>query len=820
MIEVIKLSKDNIDTPKENSRKCINKYSHISSQSGWVLLAIIFLLLCPVSAQTSGSLRGRITAEGAPASGISVKVETTPHETVTNANGQFTLDNLAAGKYTMVISGGGFVPQKREIEISSGQVTTQTARLEKISASVDVVASLKEYHLEESNVGTRINTRLIDVPQSIQVFPNQLIEDRAILEGNELFRNVSGVNQNNYSAMTFRGFTQREILYNGLRGNPFGSLEGDVSNAGFSTSQIRLTNIQRVEVLKGPTAALYGSGEIGGLINYVTKKPKEMLDGEMQVRFGSFQQKMVNGEMTGPITDKLLARGAFYFEDRNSFRNNAGSTNSHAVGNLLYKANDNNRFSAEYEFMNQRLPGNRLRGVPVDANGTFLTNIKWSATEPTDFVKLIARVLQLRGEHNLSRGWNADYTFRYLEYENNDKYHEPRGLNAATVTGRTMRREFRNFYRSNDDWSLNGNLSKVANSNRLGTHTLLFGIEHIAQDHIFRQARAREREVAGGTVPAIDIFNPVYGLTDERNYTLGVFSTSTAQTKRTGFYAQDQIVVNRFVQFLLSGRVDRYDDKGFAAVPLKYEDTALSGRAGVVIKPVEQVSLYASYANSFIRAPIFSQAPQANGPFNPETGNQVEVGVKTELINRRLFVSSAFFNINKENMLRPDPLLGPAGNNANAVLAVGQARSRGFEFNVEGFLTRRWYTAFNYANVNTRILKDNVASLVGKPLANAPKHTTGLFTRYNFLESTGIGFGLEKVSERVEPFAGIRADGYTIADVSCYQELTSRARLQLQITNITDKQYATSSLFAARAGNFPGQPRAVMLTFAWTPFRK
>ena len=73
---------------------------------------------------------------------------------------------------------------------------------------------------------------------------------------------------------------------------------------------------------------------------------------------------------------------------------------------------------------------------------------------------------------------------------------------------------------------------------------------------------------------------------------------------------------------------------------------------------------------------------------------------------------------------------------------------------------------------------------------------------------------------RVEPFAGIRADGYTIADVSFYQELTSRARLQLQITNITDKQYATSSLFAARVGNFPGQPRAMMLTFAWTPFRK
>jgi len=773
------------------------------------------------TAQTNGTLSGRaLTAENNVAATITIKLEETGQTATTDAAGRFLFINLAPGKYTLAVTGGGFVPQTRDVEIKAGQAVTQEFRLEKITASVDVVASLKEYHLEESNIATRVNARLIDVPMSVQVFPNQLIEDRAILEGNELFRNVSGMNQNTYSTMTFRGFTQREILYNGTRGNPFGSLEGDVNNAGFSTSQIRLTNIQRVEVLKGPASSLYGSTEVGGLINYVTKKPKEVLDGEVQVRFGSFAQKMVNGELTGPITDKLLARGGFYFEDRNSFRNNGGSKNSHAVGNLLYKASDNHRFGIEAEFINQRLPGNRMRGVPVDANGNFLTSTKWAANEPTDFIKLVARVLQLRGEHNLSRGWNADYTFRYLEYENNDKYHEPRGLNAATATGRTMRREFRNFFRSNDDWSLNGNVSKVANSGSFGLHTLLFGAEHIAQDHVFRSARAREREVAGGTVPALDIFNPMYGLTDERNYTLSAFATSTANTHRTGFYAQDQIVVNRFVQFLLSGRVDRYDDQGFAGVPLKYQDTALSGRAGVVVKPVEQVSFYASVANSFIRAPIFSQAPEANGPFNPETGDQVEVGVKTELINRRLYVSGAFFQINKENILRPDPLLGPTGANANALLSVGSARSRGFEFNVEGFLTRRWYTAFNYANVSTRILKDNVASLIGRALANAPKHTTGLFTRYNFLEGTGIGFGLESVSERIEPFAGIRADGYVIADVSFYQELTSRARLQLQITNVTDKQYAVSSLFAARAGNFPGQPRTVMLTFAWTPFRK
>lgn len=788
-------------------------------------LSILFVLFLgsfsSLHAQTGGSVTGVITTPtGEPAVSVAVSIEGTALATRTDQQGRFTIGEVTAGRQKVTIVGKGYLPVTTEIVVGASGSTTLNLQLEVITGTVDVVASLREYHIDESSIATRINARLIDIPQSVQVFPNQLIEDRAILEGNELFRNVSGMNQNTYSAMTFRGFTQREILFNGTRGNPFGSLEGDVNNAGFSTSQIRLTNIQRVEVLKGPTAALYGSGEAGGLINYVTRKPREVVDAEVQFRGGSFGQKMINGELSGPVSQRLLARGAFYFEDRDGFRNNSGSRNSHGVGNLLFRASTNHRFSVEAELINQNLRGNRLRGVPVDAAGNFLTAIEWTASEPTDTIRMIARVLQLRGEHNLNRGWNIDYTLRYLEYENNDRYHEPRGLNAATANGRTMRREYRNFFRANDDWSFNFNAGKTAETSGFGRHTLLFGGEHIAQEHQFRSARARETEVSGGTVPAIDLFRPVYGLTDERNYRLSGFTVGTANAKRSGVYGQDQIVVNRYVQLLFSGRLDRYNDRGFSLVPLSYSDNILSGRSGLVIKPTENLSIYGSYATSFIRAPIFAQSPDANGPFGPETGDQVEVGIKSDLLERRLTITGAFFNIRKENILRPDPQLGPRGTNPNAVFAVGEARSRGLEFNLEGFITRRWYTAFNYALVDTQIISDPTSGLVGRPLPNAPRHTVGLFSRYNILEGTGIGLGLEGVSERFEPFAGIRADGYLIADLGLYQDLGTRARLQLQVTNLTNRRYAVSSLFAARVGNFPGQPRAVMLTFTWTPFRK
>lgn len=770
------------------------------------------LLLADVAA-AQGTISGRVqSANHNPLSNIEVKVLGSQLPVQSNADGIYRLTNVPPGQVVIEVSGGGYVPQQRSITVSNGISLQEDFELAYLSTSVNVVESLREYHLQETSLATRTYDRIIDLPLSVQVYPNQLIEDRAILEGNDLFRNVSGINQSTYSAMAFRGFTQREILYNGSRGNPFGSLDGDVNNSGFSTSQIRLTNIQRVEVLKGPVSAVYGSAEAGGLVNYVTKQPKETLDGEVQVRFGSYNQKFANGDFSGPFGEHFLLRGAFYFEDRDTFRNNSSAENEHGAAGLIYKINERHRFSIEAEYINQFLGGQRLRGVPVNAAGRFLTDIQWSANEPSDRIKMIGRVLQFRGDHDFQSGWKLNYIFRYLKYENSDKYHEPRGLNPSTLTGQTMRREYRNYFRSNDDWALNLTASRSAKTGPL-QHTFVAGFEQFNQDFLFSAAQAFN-------VPPIDLFRPAYGVADPRNYILSAPIISTATPKRSGYYGQDEIHVNRYLRILLSGRADHYDDKGFALVPLRYSKTALAGRAGLLFKPVERVSLYAHYANSFTRAPVFAQAPSANGPFPPETGREFEAGAKAEVLERKLFLSTAFFNINKKNILRTDPNLGPRGNDPNALLAVGRARSRGVEVNVDGFLTKRWYVTANYAYVNTLILTDNVPSIVGQPLANTPRNTLGLFSRFNLLKRTGIGFGMESVSQRIEPFAGIRASGYTIADVAVYQDLNAWARIQLQVTNVANSTYALASLFAARVGNIPGQPRAFIGTLTVNPFRR
>ena len=238
-----------------------------------------------------------------------------------------------------------------------------------------------------------------------------------------------------------RGFTQREVLVNGMRGNPFGSLEGDVASSGFSTSQFRLTNVERVEVLKGPASVLYGAGEPGGVINYVTKKPKDTFQVRAVTGTARFNQRLGEIDVTGPANASrtVLYRAAAYYEERDHFRRPASEQNLHLTTGLTWRVTPKAALSAEYEFLDQDMGGHRLRGVPVNAAGSFLADIRWSATEPTDFTTLKAHVAQLRWDQAFARGIRLDSTLRYLQYDPEEmiervRKQAERALNAGRMT--------------------------------------------------------------------------------------------------------------------------------------------------------------------------------------------------------------------------------------------------------------------------------------------------------------------------------------------------------------------------------------------------
>jgi iron complex outermembrane receptor protein len=604
-----------------------------------------------------------------------------------------------------------------------------------------------------------------------------------------------------------RGFTQREVLVNGVKGNPYGSFDGDINNTGFSTSQFRLSNLERLEVLKGPSSVLYGSGEPGGIINYVTKKPRDTFAASATIGTGQYAQKLAEAEVTGPANAArtLLYRGAVYVEDRDSFRFNAATRNAHLVGGLAWKPSTRSALGLEYEYIDQHNSGHRLRGVPVNAAGDFLADYRWTATEPGDFTDLSANVVQARFDQVVGTSARLDATIRYLAYDRHENYHEPRGI---TNNGTLMQREFRDQLRTNDDWTLAVNLASPFRVGR-SRHDLVAGTDIVSQDFLFRFATARQAS-SGGPVPPLALVSPAYGTVNAASYglTAASFSTDLADTRRTGVYVQDLVALGARVNLLAGGRIDRYNDSGSSAgLSLDGDQTALTGRLGLVFKPRPHISTYANVANGFSRAPVLAQTPTANGPHDAETSRQVEIGSKTEWWQGRAQLTLAGFQIVKQNVLRPDPSQGPTGTNLNAVLSTGEIRNRGFEIDLAGELMPRWNLAFNYAYLDSEITRDPTPAIVGRRMPNAPPHALGLFTRIDLPLGAAAGGSLQYVGDREEPFAGIKAPAFAVVDLHYYQQLGSRAKVLLRLDNAFDRQYASASLFAARAGNVPGQPR-------------
>lgn len=773
-----------------------------------------------VLAQDSATVTGRVLDEatGTPISGAQVSVTGRAGEVATATDGSFELRGIAPGEQTVLVTRDGYVPLTQAVQLGSAPPPALEFRLPRqvtFTEALTVVAEISDY-TDTSASATRTSAALIDIPQAIVVLPARLIEDIGALDTKDLYRFMSGVSDSPYSSTVVRGFTQREVLVNGIKGNPYGSLDGDINNAGFSTSQFRLSNLERVEVLKGPPSVLYGSGEPGGIINYVTKKPKERRESRVMLGTGQYSQALFEGEITGPLTPSrtVLARGAVYFEDRDSFRFNANTRNTHLVGGLTWRPSARTSVGVEYEFIDQLNDAHRLRGVPVNPAGDFLADYRWTATEPADFTDLQANVAQVRLDQRLGTRLRLDSTFRWLSSDRAENYHEPRGI---TDNGTLMQREFRDQFRSNDDWSWNANLNAPV---RLGgtNHDVSIGADVVTQDFFYRFATARQQNT-GGPVPPLSLAAPAYGLTDPASYglTAASFSVDTADTTRFGLYGQDLIGLGRHVNVLIGGRVDDYNDDGFSGGrSLEGGQTAATGRVGVVVKPVPTLSFYATTANGFTRAPILSQTPSANGPHDPETSLLIEGGAKSEWLGGRLQLAAAFFGITKQNVLRPDPNFGPSGDNTNAVLPVGEIRNRGLEVDLAGTVLPRWNLAFNYAYLDSEILEDVNPALIGRPMPNAPPHTVGLFTRVDLPLGGAASGSLGYVGRREEPFAGIVAPAYTVVDLQYFQQITSAARLLVRCENVFDVEYAASALFAARAGNIPGQPRTLSVALTLT----
>lgn len=695
------------------------------------------------------------------------------------------------------------------LEFAAGTVLAQEDRIEEVT----VYGRAQQFYLkDDSELGAKIDLDQLDLPQSLQVLSEQLIIDQAARDITDLYRSIAGVSEFSYSGVTFRGFRDSgNVFYDGVRGDSY---------SGFSVPQI--FNVEKVEVLKGPSSALYGGGEPGGIINYVTKKPTFERFGELSLSAGNFNLKGGQIDMRGGLTDSVAYRAATFYEKEDSFRDNASKENLILAGGLLFKLAANTELLTTVDHVQQDLGGHRLRGVLAADNGDFIVDRSFNTNESFDFQNLEATTIQARLKHRFSDNSRITATLRLLENEREQAYHEPRGWvdvngdGEANVDDGTIRREYRDQFRANDEASLTLDYVKIL---VLGNfeHTLLVGGDIYDVDSDFDYLRARYE---ADNVRNLNVFTPNYGETDPSTYNLRDLNTTGGKFQRSGFYLQDYVRFSDRWSLLAGLRYDNFEDEA-KSDGFTFSDSNIAPRLGLTFKPNEDSAYYLNYSESFKPTSLRTQEAvleEEDISLDPETGRQWELGLKQKLLSGRALGTVAIYQIVKRDLALSNPNDTGPGDGITALVNLGEVESKGIEFTLVGDISDNWTVTANYAFNDTTVVRGSRIRNTfgdGDKFVNAPEHQFGFWTRYDFVQiNSSIAFGLDYVSEQIS-FDDQRVKSYQIADAS-WTTSWDKATLQINVNNIFDKEYAVSG-FVERTGHFPGAPREILgrLTYSF-----
>lgn len=672
------------------------------------------------------------------------------------------------------------------------------------------------YQVPNSSIGTRTDTPIIDVPQAIQVIPQEVIQDQGTRSVGEVLKNTSSASTGRTSSQApalnpvIRGFESGNILRNGLRDETLRF-----------TSEI--SNVERVEVLKGPASVLFGRGDLGGVINLVTKQPLDRPYYAFEYQVGQFGLHRPTIDFSGPLDQYGIAyRLNAGYQTAESFKKFENSESFFISPIVRLIGNENTTLTANLEYLKYRsfetapdLPAsgtviaNPNGRVPRDAN---LGEPSLSETE-----SLVTR-LGYQLDHRLNSNWSlkSELSTSFLDIPKNtgitpiSNSGRADGLNND---GRTVRRFLVENPSSLSTFVLNNNLIGKFNTGSI-EHNLLFGVE-VSREQTKDQLDFRQ-------ISAIDIFNPVYQPETVSNFAIP-FGNIDTRKNSVGIYAQDQISLSQNIILVLGGRLDfahqKYEDLLSSAESFERSDTVFSPRLGVVIKPRENLSLYASYSQSFspvvgrTRVLVNEETGQSiiGEPFEPERGTQYEVGLKANLLGDRLSTTLAFYNLERTNVAAQglsEPL---------SQIQIGKQRSQGIELDVAGEILPGWNLTASYAYTDTKILEDNRSEFQDKELQNVPKNAFGLWSSYELqsgnFKGLGLGLGVFTQGERQGDLRNtFTLPSYWRTDASIFYR-RNKFRAAINILNLFDQNYWEGARDIVRI--VPGAPFTLSGSVSW-----
>ncbi|BAT60533.1 putative TonB-dependent receptor BfrD precursor [Variibacter gotjawalensis] len=642
--------------------------------------------------------------------------------------------------------------------------------------------------------GTKTDTPIINVPQSATVLTKEFIQDQSVQFLGEATRYVPGV-------IWHQGEGNRDDLV----------IRGQRSNADFYVNGFRddvqyfrdLYNVERVEVLKGPNALIFGRGGGGGIVNRVLKEPewRNVPYGEVTLSGGQYNDRRATLDVGGALNGNVAGRFDAMYEKTDSYRNHVGFERWGINPMFAFRLNDQTKVTLSYEHYD--FNGITDRGIPSQFGRPYKTDVSTFFGNP-DYARTYSIVDSAMAviEHETDSGVKIRNGTRYANY---DRWYQnvfPGGavnnagtsVNLSAYNNRTDRENI--FNQTDVTWKFNTGSWQ---------HTALVGGEVGHQSGL----SYRETGLFNGvsTALAVNPLNPtVFGpITFKNNGT-----TDANSTYRLGLgavYIQDQIEVTRWLQLIAGVRFDHFDlEATNRTTNLTFGriDNVVSPRGGIVIKPQDNMSIYASYSVSHLPSSgdQFSSLTPGLVISEPEKFENKEVGFKWEIMPRLLF-STAIFELDRTNQRLPDP------NNAGFFLLSGRTLTRGFEAGLAGYITDEWQVAGGYAYTDARIASNVSATVVaGNRVGLVPYNTFSLWNRYQFHPRWGVGVGIIHYTDSYASSDDtVRLPGWTRVDAAVYYKVSENIRAQINIENIFDKGY-----FSTADGNnniTPGAPRTV-----------
>lgn len=638
----------------------------------------------------------------------------------------------------------------------------------------------KQYrHLSVAGA-TKTDSLLIDLPISARVLSAELLRDTGANTLRDALDLSSGIQRQSNLGGLWDSYAMR-----GFTGDPnFGSdymVNGVNSSRGYSGVRDNASTYA-IEILKGPASALYGRGEPGGTINILTKKPR--FDSAYQVDFqlGSFQEKRIAVDFTGPLNEQFAYRLNLAEESNNSPRDYLNSDKLFIAPSLLWRINDHTTLSYEIEASEQKSPFDR-GVVAIKGQLGAIPNSRFLGEPGDGRMQVKSLGHQVFFQHDLNSNWVLQSGLSYRDSEIQGYSTEASALQADNETLRRQRR-YRDFSASD----------RSARIELAGKHTIagvqhqsLFGIEHVQ----FADERVQLRRNPSNSNPySINIFHPVYG---KQADPLALSINTKEHQEANALYFQDQIDWNAQWKTLLGVRIDRVQQSVANRRTAALNQQSLqsnSPRVGVVYQSAPTLAFYLSAAKGFRPN---SGVSIDNTAFQAEQSHSYELGMKWESAQKNLTSTIALFNIDKKNVLTTNPV------NTDFSVTAGELNSKGVELDLEGELSKNLRIAAAYAYTDAKVSRGDNLILTGSRFPNVPRHSGNVVLKQNFQiagHASGLGLGIQYIGERYGDVAissQFVLPAYTTVKLLADYRINAQMQLNFQVNNLFNRQYYASA---------------------------